>query len=97
MVVARGKIMLRTAALTTALLLASAAQAQMPPQPPPPRLPFQMPANPGTDRERDACHPDVMKFCRDAVPDQFRVLGCLQQNRTRLSNACRGVLSGHGV
>ena len=91
--------MLCKAAFTIAVVLVAAlpARAQMPPQPPPPPLPFPLPSNNGTDQERDACHPDVMKFCRDAVPDQFRVLGCLQANRPKISNACRGVLAGHGV
>jgi len=94
-----GTIMLCKASLTIAVLLVAGApaRAQMPPQPPPPALPFQIPSNAGTTQERDACHPDVMKFCKDAVPDQFRILNCLQTNRSRISNGCRGVLSSHGV
>jgi hypothetical protein len=84
-------------AIVISLSAATSALAQMPPQPPPVANPFNMPGQRGTDQERDACHPDVMKFCRELVPDQFRVLGCLQSNRTRLSNACRGVLTSNGV
>lgn len=87
------------AAFTIAVIYAALApaSAQMPPQPPPVANPFNLPGQRGTDQERDACHPDVMKFCRELVPDQFKVLSCLQTNRTRLSNACKGVLAGHGV
>jgi hypothetical protein len=83
--------------IAVTLFAIAPAGAQMPPQPPPVANPFNVPGQRGTDQERDACHPDVMKFCREMVPDQFRVLGCLQSNRTRLSNACRGVLTSHGV
>lgn len=53
--------------------------------------PFQ-----GTPEEQAACRPDSTAFCRDAVPDQLRVLACLQQNRQRISRACRQVLESHG-
>ncbi|HLL26655.1 MAG TPA: hypothetical protein VKT73_03255 [Xanthobacteraceae bacterium] len=50
----------------------------------------------GTPAEQAACRPDSVKFCRDAIPDTFRVLACLQQNRERISKACREVLESHG-
>jgi hypothetical protein len=91
--------MLRTAVLTTALVLAAgpAAIAQLPPQPPPVQRPLQQ----GTEQERAACHPDVMRFCREFVredgqDDVFAILSCLQTNRTRISHACNAVLTSHG-
>jgi hypothetical protein len=91
--------MLRTAILTTALLLAAgpAAMAQLPPQPPPVKNPLQQ----GTDQERAACHPDVIRYCRtylheDGQDDVFGILSCLQTNRTRISRACNAVLVSHG-
>jgi len=91
--------MLRTAVLTIVLLLAAgpAAIAQLPPQPPPVAHPLQQ----GTDQERAACHPDVMRFCREYVKedgqdDVFAILSCLQTNRTRISRACNAVLVSHG-
>jgi hypothetical protein len=91
-------MIVRTLAAAIALSVATSAIAQAPPQPPPPALPFPIPLpNDGTEQERAACHPDVMKFCKDAVPDTFRILGCLQSNRPRISIACRGVLASHGV
>jgi hypothetical protein len=87
--------MLRVSVLTIAVVLAAgpAALAQLPPQPPP--------VQQGTVQERDACHPDVMRFCRELVKadeqsDVFAILSCLQTNRTKISRACAAVLSSHG-
>lgn len=91
--------MLRRSVFTIALLLTAgtAVLAQLPPQPPPVASPFGQ----GTDQERAACHPDVMKFCKnlvkdDAEADVFAILSCLQTNRTRIGAACRMVLENHG-
>jgi hypothetical protein len=82
--------------LALALATATAAFAQLPPQPPPPKNPM----NTGNEKEREACHPDVMKFCKstvDANPeDVLGILGCLQKNRSGLSSACANVLKSHG-
>jgi hypothetical protein len=51
----------------------------------------------GTRNEQDVCKPAVMKFCREALPDTFRILNCLQQNRPRIGKACQQVLSSNGV
>jgi hypothetical protein len=87
------------AILAVALVLAAvtSAPAQMPPQPPPPAMPFPFPSGQGSEEERAACHPDVVRLCPDAIPDQFRILSCLQSNRPKISNACRNVLASHGV
>jgi len=53
--------------------------------------PFQ-----GTPEEQAACAPDSTRFCRDAIPDTFRVLACLQENRTKLRKVCLKVLEDHG-
>ncbi len=50
----------------------------------------------GTPEEQAACNPDATKFCRDAMPDTFRVLACLQEHRKRISKACLQVLESHG-
>lgn len=76
------------------LSLATGALAQAPsekPIPSPFRNLFQ-----GTPEEQAACRPDSTRFCRDAEPDTFRVLACLQRNRTKISAACRRVLESHG-
>jgi hypothetical protein len=50
----------------------------------------------GTPEEQAACAPDSTKFCRDAIPDTFRVLGCLQEHRKSLRKVCLKVLEDHG-
>jgi hypothetical protein len=96
----KGSVMLRMFVFTAAILLIAgiAAHAQtLPPQPPP----VASPLGQGTDQERAACHPDVMRFCRQLVKDNndadvFAILDCLQTNRNRISNACQQVLASHG-
>jgi hypothetical protein len=50
----------------------------------------------GTPEEQAACAPDSTKFCRDVIPDTFRVLGCLQEHRKSLRKVCLKVLEDHG-
>ncbi|BAT60804.1 hypothetical protein GJW-30_1_03354 [Variibacter gotjawalensis] len=51
----------------------------------------------GSQTEQDACARDVTKLCRK-VMDQgdMIVLGCLKQNRAKLSKACAKVLTDNG-
>jgi hypothetical protein len=79
------------ACLTTAAWAQSQAPRPLPLPLPPPLPNFQ-----GTPEEQAACRPDVDRFCREAVPDTFRVLTCLQSERTRISAQCRRVLESHG-
>ena len=51
----------------------------------------------GTKAEQDACHRDAVRFCKDDIPDTYKVLICLQTNRTKLREPCRAVLRSHGV
>jgi hypothetical protein len=60
------------------------------------QLPLPLPLPSGTPEDRAACEPDVQRHCRAAVPDQLRVLACLQDNRNRISRACQGVLVKYG-
>jgi hypothetical protein len=50
----------------------------------------------GTPEDRAACESDVRRYCQSAIPDNLRVLDCLQQNRQRISPSCRGVLTKYG-
>jgi hypothetical protein len=52
------------------------------------------PQNTAEDR---ACRGDAHRFCKDAMPDEFRVASCLQEHKDRISHACRAVLDGHGM
>jgi hypothetical protein len=61
-------------------------------------LPFPLPnLLQGTPQEEAACAPDSSKFCQRYEPDPLQVLGCLQQNRGRISKACQAVLRNRGV
>ncbi len=82
-----------------ALLLtpATAAFAQtFPPQPAPPANPMLE----GNQQERQACAPDVVKYCQHQLnvnaQDTLAILNCLQTNRPNISAACRTVLANHG-
>jgi len=47
--------------------------------------------------EDRACHNDAHRFCKNEIPDEFRVASCLQEHRDRISHACRAALEGHGM
>lgn len=92
-----GVSMIRISALTIAFALAAGAAAnaqQFPQQPPPVNM------QSGTSQERDACHPDVNKFCQTQLKvnpnDVLGILGCLKDNRSKISKACQEVLASHG-
>jgi hypothetical protein len=59
-------------------------------------LPIPFPSYQGTAEDQKACDPPVQKFCRAAIPDQFRVLRCLQENRDKIGKACQAVLTSYG-
>jgi hypothetical protein len=51
----------------------------------------------GTADEQKACSRDVSRFCRPLIDQgDFVILACLQQNRPKLTAACRQVLTNHG-
>jgi hypothetical protein len=58
---------------------------------------FAQTLRPHTKAEGDVCHGDARRLCRDAIPDQFRVLACLQSHRARLSRGCRSLLESNGM
>ena len=58
----------------------------------------QQPNRSGTPEEQKACSRDVARFCKAVMNgDDFTILGCLQQNRPKLTPACVKVLAIHGV
>ena len=76
------------------LLATLSVQAQMQMQSQPPKAPN--PNYQGTANEQDACEAPALKFCRSEIPDQFKVLACLQRNRANIGKACQAVLSAYG-
>ena len=62
-----------------------------------------LPAIAYTQADADACTPDAMRLCQNAIPDASRVALCLVQNKRELSPACtvvfnrpRGASIAHG-
>jgi hypothetical protein len=51
----------------------------------------------GTPQEQKACSRDASHFCRKQLSDDSSVQQCLQQNRARLSAACKKVFESHGM
>jgi hypothetical protein len=60
------------------------------------RHPSEPGSSQGTSEEQAACSPDATRFCSEEIPDNFRVLACLQQHRHKLRKACLKVLESHG-
>ena len=54
-----------------------------------------LPAFTYTQEDADACKPDAMKLCQNAIPDPDRVTLCLSliQNKRQLSPACGVVMN----
>ena len=83
--------MLRKAIIVLAVVFAASTPSfsQLP-------FPIPLPMPEGTPEDRAACEGDVRRFCQNAIPDNMRVLACLQQNRQRIAPSCRGVLEKYG-
>ena len=47
-----------------------------------------LPAIAYTQEDADACTPDALRLCQQAIPDAGRVTLCLVQNKRQLSPAC---------
>lgn len=43
----------------------------------------------GTKEQQDACQGDVFKVCNDAVPDEDKIVACLNKNLHKLSYKCQ--------
>lgn len=48
----------------------------------------------GSDAERQACAPDAMRLCSDAIPDVVKVTACMKAKYSQLSEPCRAVMGG---
>lgn len=45
---------------------------------------------------RKACRADAEKLCSSAIPNQQKVLACLEANKSQLSQACQTALEEAG-
>ena len=48
--------------------------------------------NRGTEEQRVACTPDVLRLCSWEIPNVDRIVACLRHERSQLSAGCRQVL-----
>jgi len=51
-----------------------------------------LPAFAQSQAEQEACTPDVMRLCQQAIPDARRVVACLVRSKLQLSPACSRVV-----
>ncbi|WP_442895100.1 hypothetical protein [Bradyrhizobium sp. AZCC 2230] len=56
-----------------------------------PRTAFSQ--NRGTWEQQRACTPDVWRLCGSQIPDVNRIVACLRQNSSQLSEQCRAVFA----
>ena len=49
----------------------------------------------GSLEQQMACTPDVWRLCSDQIPDENRIVACLQANTPLLSSACRAVFQSN--
>ena len=47
--------------------------------------------NQGTDQQRVACTPDVLRLCSSEIPNVDRIVACLRREKSQLSAGCRQV------
>ncbi|MFT3731978.1 MAG: hypothetical protein QM780_11250 [Hyphomicrobium sp.] len=51
-------------------------------------------AHSGTPEEQSACTPDVLSLCFWQIPNEDKIVACLNKNINRLSPECRKVIAG---
>ncbi len=51
-----------------------------------------MAQNRGTKKEQDACQADVFRVCDEAVPDEKKIVDCLNRKLPELSAACQRLI-----
>ncbi|HEY1983639.1 MAG TPA: hypothetical protein VGH13_26445 [Xanthobacteraceae bacterium] len=49
-----------------------------------------------SESARQACTPDAMRLCSDAIPDVAKVKACMQAKSSQLSEPCRAAMNGGG-
>ena len=56
------------------------------------------PASAGpSQRMRDACTSDYLKFCSQYDPDSFQTVNCMKRKERSISRECRKVVAEEGV
>jgi hypothetical protein len=47
------------------------------------------PATAASERVKNACTSDYLKFCSQYDPDSFQTVNCMTRNQNRVSRSCR--------
>jgi hypothetical protein len=50
-----------------------------------------------SESARQACTPDALRLCSDAIPDVSKVKACMQAKSSQLSEPCRAAMNGAGA
>jgi hypothetical protein len=50
----------------------------------------------GSPQEQQACTPDALRLCGDAIPDVPKVTACMKAKYSQLSEPCRVAMRGGG-
>jgi uncharacterized membrane protein len=48
----------------------------------------------GTQEQQQACTPDAMRLCADAMPDIAKITACMNAKHAQLSQACKTAMVG---
>ena len=51
----------------------------------------------GSPQEQQACTPDAIRLCADAIPDVPKVTACMKAKYSQLSEPCRVAMRGGGA
>ena len=46
----------------------------------------------GSEKDQEACTPDVFRLCQEFIPNEGPIVACLQSKRAQLSPACAPVI-----
>jgi len=46
----------------------------------------------GTPDQQQACAPDAMRLCSDAMPDVAKITACMTKKHAQLSQACKSAM-----
>jgi hypothetical protein len=85
-------MLLRSAVLVLAIAFTTAAAvARDVNSPNSSDTPIHVATESGSDAERSACTLDVVRLCRQFIPDVNGIVACLKLQRSNLSPACRAV------
>jgi hypothetical protein len=85
-------MMLRPAVLIPVIMLTTAvAVARDDATPNTSNAPIHIATESSSDAQRSACTLDVLRLCRQFIPDVNEIVACLKLQRPNLSPACRAV------